>query len=280
MLKVHNVDFEVLKTECSLYFSNQNKDYKIYYPLDSEVEFLKGKNFVKIWQIKTGLYDYKNSKWLIEDLVLFMGFPSDFPNKIPKVFIHKDNIKTIGTIPHLTKKTYDICLYDNYVTTDKNNPTGIITEIIDKTIETLITGIKKENLEEFENEFSAYWTAENKVSLTRLFYSIINNFPHDRNFLNSLVYFKGKVKKYIIYNTQEDKVFNYKKYLENNNVVYKDVELFFLKEIPEIKLPSYEFTYEESLGLIPEEEQTEFKNYFNKKNSEKIVLFLKKIKNK
>lgn len=280
MLKVHNVNFEALKIECSSEFLKLNKDYKINYPLDSEIEFLKGKNFVKIWQIKTGLYDNENSKWFIEDLVLYIGFPSDFPNKIPKVFLHKNNIKSIGTIPHLTKKTFDICLYDNYVITDKNNPEGIITEIIDKAIETLITGIKKENLEEFENEFSAYWTAENKVALTRLFYSIINNFPNDINYLNALIYFKGKVKKYIIYNTQEDKVLNYKKYLENNQVAYQDVELFFLKEIPEIKLPSYEYTYEESLELIPEEKQTEFKNYFNKKNSEKIVLFLKKIKNK
>lgn len=280
MLKVHNLKYDELINECSSQFLKLNRDYKLSYPLSSEIEFLKGKNFVEIWKVETGLYDEENCKWLIEDLVLYIGFTSDFPNKVPKVFIDKDNIKNIGIIPHFTIKTRDICLFDNYVTTDKNNPTGIIIETIDRAVETLIKGIKKENLQEFENEFTAYWVAENKITLKRAFYYIINNYPTDRNYLNALIYESGKLIIYIIYNKDEDLILNYKSYLENNNIAYQEVELFYLEDIPKIKYPPYEFNYKDSLDLIPQEKQAEFKIYFNKKDSQKIVLFLKTVKDK
>ncbi|SNV35343.1 thiamine biosynthesis protein ThiF [Chryseobacterium taklimakanense] len=280
MLKVHNLKYDELIKECSSQFLTLNRDYKLSYPLSSEIEFLKGNNFVEIWKVETGLYDEENYKWLVEDLVLYIGFTSDFPNKVPKVFVDKNNLKNVGIIPHLTIKTLDICLFDNYVTTNKNNPTGIITETIDRTVETLIKGIKKENLDEFENEFTAYWVAENKIILKRAFFYIINEYPTDKNFLNALVYENGKIVNYIIFNSSENLISDYKQYLENNNISYQEVELFYLQEIPKIKYPPYEYTYKESLELLPQDKQAEFKAYFNKNDSQKIVLFSKTIKNK
>ncbi len=266
---------------CRENFSNEVKgDSKVSFISTSDVDILKNKEFQEVWKVETGLYDEVNSNWLIEDITLFIAFKKDFPNTVPKIYIDKNDISKVGIIPHITLSNCDICVYDNFVITDITNPTGIILETYYKAKNVLIEGITGKNNKDFEDEFTAYWTCENKIKDKKRYYSIVKEFPKNSNLLGVIIYsnYDKNFLSYIFFNKEEKISEKYEEYFKLNRIKYIIKDVFYIGASDLINNPPFEFSYLESLKYIPKCIFNDFRKYYNQKDSEKIVLFSKSIK--
>lgn len=274
MRKVLN--FDELLSKCNLELKNFDEDSVIAVPSFSDTDFLrKKKNHTHIWEVKTGLYDDENSKWLIEELSLFIGITYEFPNVVPKIYISPSHIKKIGIIPHISIKEYEICTFDSAVITDYSRPENIIIESVLKAKKIIIDGLKKQNLNEFEDEFFAYWESENTFLKKNIYFSVFQSIPTE-GIVKSIKYTTDdKINYYLIYNDSENIINDYKETLIHNRISFIEKELFFIGEVSEFTIPPFEYSYLDSLNFI--EQKEDFRTYYNSKNSEKTVLFCKEI---
>jgi hypothetical protein len=274
MRKVLN--FDELLSKCNLELKNFDEDSLIAVPSFSDTDFLKKKKIhTHIWEVKTGLYDDENSKWLIEELSLFIGITDEFPNVVPKIYISPSYIKKIGIIPHISIKDYEICTFDSAVITDYSRPENILIESVLKAKKIIIDGLKKQNLNEFEDEFFAYWESENTFLKKNIYFSVFQSMPTE-GIVKSIKYTTDdKINYYLIYNDSENIINDYKETLIHNRISFIEKELFFIGEVSEFTIPPFEYSYLDSLNFI--EQKEEFRTYYNSKNSEKTVLFCKEI---
>ena len=96
------IDFELLLKE-----ANKTENCVV---LGSEVlknlDYMFFKDGI-VWKIQTEITF--NSKCL--DIIFFLNFPSDFPYRLPKIFIDKDCYQDLKYIPHINYD-FSICIFD------------------------------------------------------------------------------------------------------------------------------------------------------------------------
>ena len=249
-----------------------------------DANFLESGDYLEVWEVKTGLYDYVKSVWLIDELTMYIAFSSVFPLEPAKIYYDKNDFEKLGYIPHSSFLRNDVCVYDEFVIVDESNPTGILLDQLKKAKKTLIEGLKGDNLEDFEDEFVAYWNTPGNYKdklLSESIYSIIDKEPENYNSLSLLTYSiksseKCKISFGILYNKEEDLIKPYKQYFESLDYSPKEYEVFFIKNETHLTRPPFSISCLESLEFIKEENQKNFKNYFNK-SSIRILVFEKMI---
>lgn len=251
----------------------------------SNANFPSSSKYSNIWKIKTGLYDDEKSQWLIEDITIYIAFPSIFPLVPPKIFYDKNDFEKIGYIPHTSFLLNDICVYDNYVIVDENRPEIIIYETYNDAKRTLIDGLKGDNQNHYNEEFIAYWESKSNLNDSLLkedVFSIIENEPKT-NELGVLFYsynqsLKSNNNGIIIFNKEENYVDNYRNYFKENGIHIKEMNAFYIDDDIVLNKPPFAINFEESLKLIEKNLQSNFKKYFLL-STKKIVVFKKEIGN-
>lgn len=246
--------------------------------------FIGSEQFCEIWKIETGLYDDESSVWLVEELTMFVGLGTQFPLEPAKIFYSKSDFEKIGHIPHTSFFANDVCVFDEFVLVDENNPTGIVLEQLKKAKETLIQGLKGKNLDDFEEEFLAYWnTPDNSKDklLGETIYCLVNKKPESFDSLSLLTYStklstKKEVLSGILFNKEEDLIKPYREYFESLGQSPKEYKVFYLDNIDGIEQPPFSITCYDTLSLVEKDEQKSFKEYFNK-NNERLVIFSKEL---
>ncbi|TMI93023.1 MAG: hypothetical protein E6H08_10995 [Bacteroidetes bacterium] len=88
-------------------------------------------------------------------LKIQVGFDRHFPKHKPIYFLV--NHEEIVFIPHIEEDGTICYTHDENLVMDANNPKGIIQETFSLVEKTLVAGIRKENQQDFLNEFEAYW---------------------------------------------------------------------------------------------------------------------------
>lgn len=94
-------------------------------------------------------------------LKILAGFSHHFPNHKPIYFLL--NPDDVDYIPHVETDGAICYTHDENLVMDIDNPAGIIKDTFSLVIKTLSEGIRKENQNDFLNEFEAYW---NRLSNT------------------------------------------------------------------------------------------------------------------
>ncbi|MDM5196529.1 ThiF family adenylyltransferase [Fictibacillus enclensis] len=98
--------------------------------------------------------------------VFTVGFPEQFPYELPR-FYDKKNV--FGRIPHKTDDGFLCFTRNESLIIDHRFPGSILLNCLDKVVEIIEAGLKKENESDFSKEFEVYWF--NKKS-TRFYASI------------------------------------------------------------------------------------------------------------
>lgn len=89
---------------------------------------------------------------------LLIAIPLTFPDSIPKIYLSKSEYEIIGDLPHVDKNRFVCTRNIDVILLNENKPDEAVLKIVEIAInEILKPGIVKENLEDIQNEFLAYW---------------------------------------------------------------------------------------------------------------------------
>ncbi|MDP1801490.1 MAG: E2/UBC family protein [Bacteroidota bacterium] len=89
------------------------------------------------------------------NIKILVGFEINFPLVMPTFFI--DNYGSLPLIPHVEKDGKVCYTHEDYTFIDFEQPGQIISETYLLTKKTIEEGLKKKNLQDFADEFEAYW---------------------------------------------------------------------------------------------------------------------------
>lgn len=110
-------------------------------------------SYVEVWSVFTEL-SIDDS---FQQIQLYVGLPEEFPLKLPKIYLAKADRDRLAYLPHLDNDG-QVCVFDDEVVyLDWQQPGALVMECIAKARKTLETGLRGDNLVDFEQEFSAYW---------------------------------------------------------------------------------------------------------------------------
>lgn len=105
----------------------------------------------------------------IRHFTFILAIPSTFPDIFPKVYLSKKDYQEIYPVPHLDKNRF-VCTRDPEVAVLNDKKSGeAIEELIKRAVEILEAGIKKENCNDFIEEFLAYWNEKAVYIFLNLF---------------------------------------------------------------------------------------------------------------
>lgn len=92
---------------------------------------------------------------------LAIGFKANFPASLPVLFLlNKGDFKEI---PHVLDDGYVCYAKDDDIVVDIDNPVGIIHDALAMAIVTLNDGLSGKNMDDFYNEYTAYWERLNSL---------------------------------------------------------------------------------------------------------------------
>ena len=100
----------------------------------------------------------------IEEYVITLHcvLPSAFPYELPSIYIDKKCYEEIKPLPHIDEKYY-VCTFDkNIVIPNFKYPVKIILASLIQAREIIHNGILKKNLNDYLEEFHAYWSIESQ----------------------------------------------------------------------------------------------------------------------
>jgi len=133
-------------------------------------------------------------------LTYIIFIPNIFPDKLPKIYLTKKDYNKLMPIPHVDINRF-VCTRDPHVVyINEDKPGEAVDELVKiATNEIINKGIKKENIDDFNEEFIAYWNNDAILSTLSLFSPgekieklIIAYF--EKNFLNSNFILSNSVK--------------------------------------------------------------------------------------
>jgi len=101
-------------------------------------------------------------------LTLVIAIHKHFPDKLPKIYLSKKDYLEIPLIPHVDKNRF-VCTKDpRVIFLNDKKPAEAIDELIKVAIDIISKGIKKENIEDFTEEFLAYWNDQAETKFLSL----------------------------------------------------------------------------------------------------------------
>jgi molybdopterin/thiamine biosynthesis adenylyltransferase len=90
------------------------------------------------------------------ETVLQIAFDADFPASKPLFFLKEPY--ALGFIPHVETDGYICYVHDEGLILNQDDPTGVLEACFSKAVQTLTDGLTKKNINDFYNEFEAYWS--------------------------------------------------------------------------------------------------------------------------
>lgn len=139
-------------------------------PKDTEIELI-AKNLPltcspcsNYWKIEIPVPDLKGS------ISLIIAVPDRFPDYFPKIYLSEADFRRIWPIPHLEENKAICTRSDDSVVLSDLQPDFALEKLINIAIDTIVRGVKKENIGDYEDEYLAYWNekAEFKSELLSL----------------------------------------------------------------------------------------------------------------
>ena len=216
------------------------------------------------------------------DIVLHFVVDSQFPLEIPKIYLSRECYDNLKFIPHIDSNKL-VCTFDSeFAVTNPNDPAGVAIECISRAKSIIVDGLSGINLNDFEDEFIAYWECkysdsdhvnENVISLID---SILDDDEIKLINLNSEFYgFK-----YILH--KNDTIAKkFISYLDEVGVKYIEENVYFIKDPELLKTPPFQFTnndiVKQFIGTPDSSDYKEFKKFINSNSKIKLVLFKKSI---
>lgn len=132
--------------------------------------FKREREYVEVWDIRTQM----TVSDAAEDLTLRMAFTAAFPFQMPDVFYLDTKY---DCFPHIGYKDRKLCLYEDGASFPIDSPIEIIKDNIRKARELIVSGARKDNVEEFKKEILSYWlekfSNESVVDNTMIFWGSI-----------------------------------------------------------------------------------------------------------
>ncbi|MDK8181708.1 ThiF family adenylyltransferase [Paenibacillus sp. UMB4589-SE434] len=105
----------------------------------------------------------------IQDQIdIILALPYNFPDDFPTVIVPEPYFSKLYPIPHLSKSKV-LCTFDNEVAHPNiDDPHGVIDAVIDKAFSLIVEGQKKQNSEDYLDEFESYWMQDSSNEMLSL----------------------------------------------------------------------------------------------------------------
>ena len=103
------------------------------------------------WKIELPIPNFKDT------IQLIVAVPDRFPDYFPKIYLSELSFKQVWPIPHL-EINGALCARSDYTTAlNDQRPDSALIKLVDIAVETVVRGLNKDNLEDYEDEYLAYW---------------------------------------------------------------------------------------------------------------------------
>ncbi len=105
----------------------------------------------------------------LQKFTFIVAIPNTFPDTFPKIYLPKNDFEKIYPVPHVDKNRF-VCTRDpEVVVINDAKPGEALEELLGVAVEIVEAGIKKENLGDYVEEFTAYWAEKAERPFLSLF---------------------------------------------------------------------------------------------------------------
>jgi hypothetical protein len=228
----------------------------------------------RYWLVKL-LVD--SSVFGFDQLELVVGLPKEFPLVLPKIFLSKKHKGEITTLPHIDQNRF-ICTYDEErAVPNPRVSADQIQHCLLRAKKIIEAGLKRENVEDYMEEFVAYWQQtyndEEKVC-TRMLSSITEVLnAGDKVYLLVLNKKLGYFNSIVIGKCNSSNQF--RKFLDDWKYEYSEYQVFYAGSL-NFGDPPYNLRNRDLYKLIIQQEkklQDQFFAFLKLKQNQNIVLF-------
>jgi molybdopterin/thiamine biosynthesis adenylyltransferase len=143
------------------------KKYPVELCTGEEIEDIKGSLSSEyadsqFWKVKLNNSD--------RDFTFLVAVPETFPDHLPKIYLSSGDFREIPLLPHIDKNRF-VCTRDQEIVyVNDKLPGEALEELLGIAVkEILVRGIKKQNINDFMDEFLAYWDEQAKDQALSLF---------------------------------------------------------------------------------------------------------------
>lgn len=227
-----------------------------------------------VYRISTEVFILDNT---VKSIVLLMALPNEFPLELPRIYISKEDSAWIGFIPHVNVKGY-VCLFDEEsIIIDFDRPGEIVKTCLSKSLLIIEQGLKRENQNDFSDEFVAYWIEkydekDEIYSGLMMLEKVPGQPPCQVRFLiiensysgyQAILYDQGKAIK------------RFKDFLNKKGYSIKEDEGIYLGSIKSLN-PPFNFSNADIYQIVKDyfpQSQKEFERYINQAAGYRLIVF-------
>jgi len=91
-----------------------------------------------------------------EDVTVWLVLDESFPISLPRFFLRDPY--ALGVIPHVDYRGFVCFAQEEGLVTDQDRPLDVVREGLERALEVLRRGRRRDNFDDFSDEFEAYWT--------------------------------------------------------------------------------------------------------------------------
>jgi len=254
-------------------FKKNNSAEKIKY---EDAEKLGFKGFNDVWKIETEIQTLGDPL----SIQFHVVFPEYFPALLPKFYLSPRDYARLKFIPHVDSNRF-ICLFDpETISFDSTQPDLLLRECFIEAKRTIERGVKKINVEDFNEEINAYWEqlySDKDILLACI--SLIDPFqkPPDNIKFFSIAGFQEFT--FVIHLSDADSI-KVKEFFSNLNFDVTDFQALYLGEVDDI-LPPFDLTNISAYNFVQQhfkERVKDFERYINTYRESGLILFSRRVK--
>lgn len=229
------------------------------------------KTELEIWEVTTEI-SYENS---IIPIVLHVAFTTQFPLEFPQIFLSSETFERTKFIPHVDNNRL-VCTYDSeIVSTNPNEPAGIVVECLRKSKSIILDGLSGNNRSDFTDEFKAYWEEKygKEKYLPKNILSLINKIQPESCI--QLICLKRDIRNYkYVLHLSDETAASFKDFLKEYNFEYDEIGVYYLGEFPQTT-PPFDLKNRDIINIVKSignDSFEKFKAFINNKESPKLVV--------
>ena len=233
----------------------------------SELQFPKS---LDVLEVKTEFYDENE---LIRDICFHIVFPADYPLYFPKIFVSPDDFDKIKFIPHLQVDRM-LCIFQNYSYPDINQPEKVVEEALTRAKSIIQKGLKKNNFNDFDDEFESYWSYKYALKDSVEGSTLIINEKALKDTFEVLI-LNSHISGYSsIIHQNEPNALLFINYLKFIGVDFKSYEGLLIEEFKLFDIPPYHKTNREILEYIEKNHFTQYEIFLRLINDSSLTVVI------
>tara|TARA_R110002050_G_scaffold192314_2_gene327258 strand:+ start:2345 stop:4093 length:1749 start_codon:yes stop_codon:yes gene_type:complete len=217
----------------------------------------------------------------IKDVFLHIVLKKNFPILLPLFYLTKESYNLLKYIPHVDSNRL-VCTYEtDSIIIDQKDPYGVLNESLIRVKKIINEGIRKENFDDFEEEFLAYWNDQynggldcvNIVNFLSLLHKEIKT-----EFVDVLLLKQKYVSLEYILCHDIDEEEEFKLFLDSEKIKFETRKCLYLGEINFLKTPPFTITnkvIDDILEQVSPQIKVSYIKYINNEDFPKIILFKK-----